>query len=133
MLRVVSSCISRVVGRCPSQRSAAAASASQGSRAGAQHTQRLPFDSTDPDHQSSSSEESGTAWYPIRWQLGVAAATTAGLIGSSRCADDDEDEGEVQVTHLPLSHSHRKSYLTAIPHGMLACIYVPSKRDSFDL
>ena len=134
MLRTVSNCNSRVVGRYPSQRSAAAASAAQGSRAGTQHTQRLLFDSIDPDHQSSSSDENGTAWYPIRWQLGVTAAATAGLVGSSRCADDDEDEGEVQVTHLPLSHPHLKSYLIAIPDGMLACIYIfPSERDPFDV
>lgn len=134
MLRAVSSCISRVVGRCTSQRSAAAASAAQGSRTGTQQTQRVPFDSTDPDHQSNSSDENGRAWYPFKWQLGVTAAATAGLVGSSRCADDDEDEGEVQVTHLPLSHPHLKSYLIAIPDGMLACIYIfPSERDPFDL
>ena len=109
MLRAVSSCVSRVAGRYPSQRSARAALAAQGSRADTQTFQKLPFDSTYPDQQSSSSYEKRAAWYPVRWQLGATAAATAGLIGSSRCADDDEDEGEDQVTHLPLQPSLSKS------------------------
>ena len=27
------------------------------------------------------------------------------------------------MTYLPLSHSHRKAYLTAVPHGVLA-VYI---------
>ena len=92
-----------------------------GSRAGVQRFHRISSDSIHLAQQRSDSDEKGTAWCLVIWQQGANAAN---LIGSSRCADDNEDDGGVKVTHWPLVKSHQKAYLTELPHasGMLASI-----------
>lgn len=104
----------------PFQRAAAAALRAQGSHAAAQICQKYLQNSSQQERQSSSGDREQSPWYQVRWQLGVAAAATAGLIGSSRCADDNDDEEEIQVTYLPLSLFCRGAYLSADAHGMLA-------------
>lgn len=90
MLRAVSSSLARAAGRVTLQRLAAAAFPGQGRLPAAQQCQKLPLDSLHHGRQSSSGGREQVPRSQVRWQLGVSAAATASLIGSSRCADDDE-------------------------------------------
>ena len=119
MLCAVSSSLARALGRVALQRSAAAAFPAQGGLPGAQYCQSIPLRSSHDEPQSSSSGREQAPWSQVRWQLGVAAAATAGLTGSSRCADDDGDKEEAQVTYLPSSCLDRSAYLATVYHGML--------------
>jgi hypothetical protein len=129
MLSAVSSSLARAAGRVPLQRSAAAAFPGQGSLPAAQQCQNLPLDSSHHGRQSSSSSREQSPWCQVRWQLGVSAAATASLIGSSRCADDDEDEEEVQVTYLPSSCLDQSAYLAKSPSWLLTYNYPLGDKD----
>lgn len=110
MLRPVHSCSSRIARSILLRRSATALTAQQGRLWEAHRYFQKHEKSSNELRGASSSASQEAERFSTRWHLPLLGAAGASLIGSSRCADDSDEEDDNEVPHLavwyPDKHAH---------------------------
>lgn len=82
----------------------------------AQKSSQEPVDSSDQCRGGSSVALQEPQTFSSRWRLPFLDAAAASIVGSSRCADDGDEEGEDGVSHLAALYPDRDAHLYQNAH-----------------
>jgi len=107
---------SKVAGSILPYRATTAAKPRQGRLWEAQKSSQEPVDSSDQCRGGSSVALQEPQTFSSRWRLPFLDAAAASIVGSSRCADDGDEEGEDGVSHLAALYPDRDAHLYQNAH-----------------
>lgn len=113
---------SKIAGSIPPYRAATAAKPWQGRLWEAQKSLQEPIDSSNQCRGGSSVALQEPQTFSSRWRLPLLDAAGASIVGSSRCADDGDKEGEDGVSHLAALYPYRDARAPLIECTLLFCM-----------